>query len=158
MAERNGSADHSQQWAQPILSPKQYHVSSVQSRHNSCPSLHQLTTTPPPLRPTYSSPIANKGNSPVSNECYGAHTQWPAHPAAPILNSPEPRILISPMSAQGHVIPGFQHENAQQQHMVYQYRFPTQSTAASVSSVAAMNVEQMTVNEWKRWVGSGGSG
>ncbi|XPS81632.1 hypothetical protein M3J09_013562 [Ascochyta lentis] len=145
-----------EQWVQPILSPQQYQMSAAQLRHNSCPSLHQAVTTPPLLRPTHSSPLANKNHTSMNNEPYGVHTRWPGYSAAPVSDSLEPGLLPPSMSDQGHHIPAFRHQSAHQhQQRVYQYALPTHSTDAGVSATAVENVEQMTVDEWKRWVGSG---
>ena len=156
--ERSGGIQPPEPWAQPASTPKQYQMSAAQLRHNSCPALHQLATTPPLLRPTHSSPLANRAQSPVSNERHDVHTQWSANPAAPMLGSPEPGMVISPMSDQGHSIPAFRHESAQQQQMAYQYSFSNPTTTTRVDQIAETNMEQMTVDQWKRWVGSGAPG
>jgi hypothetical protein len=148
--------DLPQAWAQPTLSSKQCQMSASQLRHNSCPSLHQSATTPPLLRPTYSSPIANKFTSSVIHDHYSVHTPWSANPPAPRIDSVEPGMAVSPMSGQGLDMQGFYHRNAQQQQLIYQHPFSDQPTIGSVNSIAVANVEQLTVDQWKRWVGSEG--
>jgi hypothetical protein len=152
------AVETSQQWSQPFSTLKQYQMSAAQFRHNSCPSLHQLETTLPLPRPTYSSPIAKKAQSPLRNERYDVHTQWLANPAVAISDSREPGVAISPMSDRGHIMPTFHTEASQQQQMMHQYSFSTDSTAANIDAIAVTNVEQMTVDQWKRWVGSGAHG
>lgn len=152
--DRSIGAELPQQWSQTLSTPKQYQVSAAQLRHNSCPSLHQLATTPPLLRPTHSSPIAKQAQSPART-VRPVHAHWSATPADPSLDSLEPGIVISPMSDQGHVIPSLLHEGSQQQQLMYQYPLPTHSTAAIVGAVVTTNVEQMTVDQWKRWIESG---
>jgi hypothetical protein len=62
------------------------------------------------------------------------------------------------MSDRGHIMPTFHTEASQQQQMMHQYSFSTDSTAANIDAIAVTNVEQMTVDQWKRWVGSGAHG
>lgn len=150
--------DPSQQWVQPASTPKQEQTFAAQLRHNSCPSLQQLATTPPLLRPTYSSPITSKLHASMSDEPYDVHTHWSANPAAPILDRLAPGMILSPLSDQGYVIPRFRHGTAPQQQMIYQYAVPAHTTDASDTGITETNVEQTTVNQWKRWVGSGAAG
>lgn len=154
----NNSIQCPQRWVQPALTPKEYQGSAAQLRHNSCPSLQQLATTPPILQPTYPSPLTSKAYTPMGNEPYDMHTHWSANPAAPMLDSLTSGMMLSPLSAQGHVTPAFRNESAQEQQKIYQYSLPRHTTSASANAVAATNVEQMTVDQWKRWVESGGAG
>lgn len=156
--EETGSKELPQHWTQPMLSSHQHHMSAAQLRHNSCPSLHQSTTTPPFLRPTYSSFTANKDKSPVNNERCDMRTQWSANPADPVLDSPESGMGISPMSDLRSAMPASRHESAQQQQMMYQYSFPGDSVATSVDAIAVTSAEQMIVDPWKGWTGSRGPG
>lgn len=153
-----GSIGYTQGWHQHASTPKDDQVSAAQFRHNSCPALHELAVTPPLLKPTYSSPLANKAHSPVREERYDGLIRWSANPAAPVLDSAEPGMAISPMTEQGHIVPVLHHKGAQHQRLMYQYPFPNHSTATRGAEIAATNVEQMTVDQWKRWVGSGAPG
>jgi hypothetical protein len=151
----SGSAAITQAWYQLASTPENDQSPAAQCRHNSCPALHEFATTPPLLRPTYSSPLANNSHSPVRDERYDMHIQWSANPAAPMLDSSDPGMVISPVTKQGHVGPDFCHRGAQQQHSMYHYPFPNHSLITSAAENTAMNAEQMTVEQWKRWVGSG---
>ncbi|KZM25767.1 DNA binding [Ascochyta rabiei] len=136
-----------ERWTQPTLSPKQYQMSAAQLRHNSCPSVHQPATTPPLLRPTYSSPLVNKNHSFSNNGPYDMRTQWSAYPAAPTTDSLESGRLHPSMSGQGHLTPAFPHQSAQQQQRIYQYLHPKHATDPGVSGTDVLSVEQMTVDQ-----------
>ncbi|UPX11978.1 uncharacterized protein EKO05_0002556 [Ascochyta rabiei] len=136
-----------ERWTQPTLSPKQYQMSAAQLRHNSCPSVHQPATTPPLLRPTYSSPLVNKNHSFSNNGPYDMRTQWSAYPAAPTTDSLESGRLHPSMSGQGHLTPAFPHQIAQQQQRIYQYLHPKHATDPGVSGTDVLSVEQMTVDQ-----------
>lgn len=137
--------------AHPVSTAKQHRVPGAQFRHNSCPSLHHLATTPPHLRTTYSSPLANKAQSPVDIEHYEMQAQWSANHAASALGSPEPGMLLSPMSDQGHNIPLHHHERSLQQQMAYLHSLSDPMVATRTNTSAATNMEQTTVDQWKRY-------
>lgn len=147
-----------QAWHQLASTPSNYEMSAAPNRHNSCPARHEIATTPPVLRPSYTSPLANKVHSAARGERYDMHTQWSANHTAPILDSAEPRMVLSPMTEQGHFIPDFRHRNGRQQHVLYQYPFPNDAMATSTAEHSAMIVEQMTVDEWKRRIDGGAHG
>jgi hypothetical protein len=152
------SVAFTQAWHPLAPSPRNDDMSAAQSRHHSCPAPYELATTPPLLRPTYSSPLANKLQSPLRDERYDVHMQWSANHTAPMMDIMDSGMIISPTTEQGHVVPNIRHRTARQQRMMYQYPFPYHSMATSTAEDAAMNVEQMTIDQWKRWVDSGAHG
>ena len=158
VTERNEGTDPSQRWNQPVQSPKQHHTPVAKFRHNSFPSLHELTTTPSSLWPTYSSPVVNEAYTSTGIERYNAHSQWPASPAGSIRDNSELGTATSPMSDQKHVVLALHHVSARQQQTTGQCPLPAHSTDARFESVIAENLEQVTGDQWKQWVGNGGSG
>lgn len=138
--------------------PSNHKMSVVSNRHNSCPAPHAIATTPPFLRPSYSSPLEDKVHSPAHDERHDVHAQWSANHAAPMLDSIEPGMVITPMTEQGHFIRQIRHQNARQQHVLYQYPFSNDAMAPSATEHAATIVEQMKVDEWKLWVEGGAHG
>jgi hypothetical protein len=152
------SAAFTQVWHQLASTPRKDQMSAAQTRHHSRPAPHELATTPPVQRPTYSSTLANKVHSPLRDERYDAHIQWSANHTAPMLDSAESGMVISPMTEQGHTVPDIRHRSARQQHVTYQYPCTSHPMASSTAEDAAMIVEQMTMDQWKRWVDSGAHG
>jgi hypothetical protein len=53
-----------------------------------------------------------------------------------------------------HAVP--QHHQHQQQHVGYQYPYLGHMSGPTRVSLATVDTEQMTVGEWRRWMGSSG--
>lgn len=144
-----------QRWAQPALTPERRQSSAAQLRHNSCPSLQQLAMTPPLPRSTYSSPLTTQVYNPIGDDSYEMQMQWSANAAGPLSDTLASGMVLSPLSVQGPVTPASRYESAQQQQTGLRYSLPTHRTGASANTIATTGAEQMTVDQWKRWVGSG---
>lgn len=149
------SVTSTQTWYQLASSPRNDQMLAGQMRHHSCPAPHELGTAPPLLRPTYSSPLTNKVHRPLRDEQYSVHNQWPVNHNTSMLDSAESGMVTSPTIEQEHVVPDVRHRGAPQHHMIYQYSLPNHPMATSPAEDAAMVVEQMTVEQWTRWVDSG---
>ena len=141
-------AAFTQAWHQLASTPRNDKMSAAQIRHHSCPATHELATTPPLLRPTYSSPLANKVHSPLRDERYDVHIQWSAIHSASMMDCRGSGMVISPTTEQGHIVPEIRHRSARPHHVLRQYQFPNHSMAKSTSEDAAMIVERMTVDPW----------
>lgn len=153
-----GGIQQPERWVQSTSTAKQHQIPSAQFRHNSCPSVDRLASTPPLLRTTYSSPLANKAQSPVEAELHLTHTHWSSNHATPALGSPEPGMLLSPMSDQGYTVLTDLQESSSQQQMMHLYSHCGSTDPTRMDVVPTGTVEQMTVDQWKRWVGSGALG
>jgi len=145
----NGGVWQTERWAHPASTAKEPRMSAAQLRHKSCPSLQHIATTPPLLRTTYSSPLSNHAQSPASIEQYGLYTQWSASHAAAVLDSPEPGILLSPISDKGYTVPMHHNEGFQQQQMEYSHSLSSSMAAARTNAIPATTLEQLTVDQWK---------
>jgi hypothetical protein len=128
---------------------------ATQPRHNSCPTTHVSATTPPLLQSTYSSPLANReAQTPINNDPYGVHTPWSANSAGPKLHMLETEMCFTPISEKVHAVQAFDQHNHRQQ-AAYPYGFAHHSAVSSTDGHSVMAAQHMTVDQWKRWVGSG---
>jgi hypothetical protein len=160
-----------------------YQTPTTQTRHNSCPAVHHSTSAPSVPRPTYSSPSALNVQPPrkcpplpgplggVSDQAsfrdFLETAPQARNPAASSNDQPlwplkgTGRSVAMPVAdaASNCLLPfhvghaslahGHQHQTA----FSYPSHFP--ETAQMMTPPV---VEQMSVNEWSRWIGSSGAG
>jgi hypothetical protein len=159
----------------------------AQMRHNSCPSLHQAATAPPQARPTYSSPAAPRPHPPMAKTrpqpgsqrisdqaSFNDFLEGIPHSTSPD-TSPEGQpswvVKATDRSANfqtqdptmscvlpyhvGHAVAEFAEgmAHAQSTGSAYPVHFLGQTPMS-----LPLGTEHMSIDEWKHWIGSGGSG
>jgi hypothetical protein len=162
-----------------------HQVPVAQMRHNSCPSLHQPAPAPPLSRPPYSSPGALNlqpstrksrplpGSLGISDQASfrdfletipqsaspttspSVHSSWTTKTAG------RPATFQMPDSAPNCSLPfhvgqvGLSQGLAHEQETAFSYPMHFSETTPMITPPGA---EYMSVHEWKRWIGSSGTG
>jgi hypothetical protein len=166
--------------------PGLHRYPTAQMRHNSCPTLHQPVPAAPLQRPTYSSPTASKGQPLMTKqqplpEPTGVSDQASFQDyfeAIPQLTSPDtsPDSQLSwtvraaarsaPFQTQdpaldcvlpfhlGQITPGHGQGTGHEQSPTASY--PVQFSDGSLMGTP-LGTEQMSIDEWRRWIGSSGA-
>jgi hypothetical protein len=167
--------------------PGVHQVPTAQMRHNSCPALHQPAPAPSLQRLTYSSPAAPKGQAPIAKtqpllggpemndlasfqefletmpQSAGPDTSpndqlsWAVRAAARSATfQPHDSAALNcvlPFHV-GNGVSGFSQGGAHEQLTASAY--PCHFSAAS-SMTTPLGAENLSVDEWRRWIGSSGA-
>jgi hypothetical protein len=154
----SGGAIRGRRQTPPMKEPNRPAMLSPQLRHNSCPLLHKPSVAATLPRPTFSSCTVQKEDESMGSKHTDIHIPW-ADAAAPTGQSMGHGMLLIPMAMQDQSLPVYQHAVPQhhQQHMGYQYPYVGHLSGPTSISLTAADVEQMTVGEWRRWMGSSGA-
>jgi hypothetical protein len=131
-------------------------MSSPQPPHNSHPLLHRSPTTAPPSRPNFPSHTGPAVHDITGSTHPDIHIPW-AEPTAPTQHSIAHGMTFMPVSTHSQVLPQYQHGVTHYQHMAYQSPSLGQTSDPTNASLAASHMEQMTVEEWRRWMSSNGA-
>jgi hypothetical protein len=160
---------------------------TAQMRHNSCPALHQPAPAPPLQRPTYSSPAAPKGQGPMAKTrpLPGApemndlasfqefletmphstspdtspnnHLSWAVRAAArsATFQTHDSAALdcVLPFHV-GNGVPGLS-QGVSHEHLTASV-YPVHFSAASPMTTP-LGTENLSVDEWRRWIGTSGA-
>jgi hypothetical protein len=162
--------------------PALYQAPTTQMRHNSCPAIHQPTSVPSLARPPYSSPGALNvqpmrkrqplpGPLGVSDEASfrdfletipqtrsptassNSQPLWSmkgtARPVALPIADAASNCLLPFHVGQTGLVQGHEHQTA--------FSYPSQFSETA-QMMTPSGVEQMSMNEWSRWIGSSGAG
>jgi hypothetical protein len=155
-----GGAIRGKDRSPPMREPNRPPMLSPQLRHNSCPLLHN-PSVPACSKPTFSSPTVQKGDELMGSKDAHIYIPW-TDAAAPTGQNTGHEMPLIPNGRQDQALPGYQHAFAQhhqqqQQHVGYQYPYLGHMSEPTNVSLTAADVEQMTVGEWRRWMGSNGT-